>query len=127
MPWNKGKKLSLETRVRMSLAKQGRTYSRTTRGSMSRAHLSLSHSPVRHTAFSSEYGFCGAASPPAIALALWGCSWGASDSTCMNGQKGRQYLHEGAEGKDVIDSCSVFKKYRWMSRQLAGMKDRKAR
>ena len=51
VPWNKGKKLSLETRVRMSLAKQGRTYSRTTRRSMSRAHLSLSHSPVRHTAF----------------------------------------------------------------------------
>ena len=51
MPWNKGKKMSLESRVRMSLAKQGTTLSRTTRRSMSRAHLSLSHSPVSHTAF----------------------------------------------------------------------------
>ena len=45
----------------------------------------------------------------------------------MNGQKGRLYLHEGVEGKDVIESCTVFKKYRWRSRQLAGMKNRKAR
>ena len=57
MPWNKGKKLSLETRVRMSLAKQGRTHSRATRRSMSRAHLSLSHSPVSHAAVPPATGF----------------------------------------------------------------------
>ena len=82
MPWNKGKKLSLETRVRMSLAKQGRTYSRTTRRSMSRAHLSLGHSPVSRTA--SHYtGFVGS-------------------------QLGRfrLYLHERVEESDMIASCT---------------------
>lgn len=46
MPWNKGKKLSLETRLRMSLAKKGRMHSHSARRKMSIAHTNLGHTPV---------------------------------------------------------------------------------
>ena len=96
----------------MSLAKQGRTYSRTTRRSMSRAHLSLSHSPVSHAAI-----------VPAAALALRGHSWGSSDYASMKEGRGRHtsFLrrlygttaispaagwHEEQEGRVTCDGAS---------------------
>lgn len=47
MPWNKGKKLSLETRLRMSLARKGYMQSKTTRRKISKAHTSLPITPVQ--------------------------------------------------------------------------------
>lgn len=49
VPWNKGKKLSLETRERMSLAKQGRVLPRTVRRRISKAHRGITHTAVRYT------------------------------------------------------------------------------
>ena len=45
--WNKGKKMSLETREKMSLAKQGRHTPRSVRRKMSKSHQGLTHTPVR--------------------------------------------------------------------------------
>ncbi len=44
--WNKGKKMSLETRQKMSLAKQGRHVPRSVRRQMSKSHQGLTHTPV---------------------------------------------------------------------------------
>lgn len=49
MPWNKGKKLSLETRLRMSLAKQGSMHAKTTKRKMSKTHSHMTHTPVSTT------------------------------------------------------------------------------
>ena len=49
MPWNKGKKLSLETRLRMSLAKQGSMHAKATKRKMSKTHSHMSHTPVSIT------------------------------------------------------------------------------
>lgn len=46
--WNKGKKLSLETRQKMSLAKQGRHIPRSVRRQISKSHQGLTHTPVCH-------------------------------------------------------------------------------
>lgn len=47
MPWNKGKKLSLETRLRMSLAKKGTTHCNSAKRKMSRAaNKRLTPAPV---------------------------------------------------------------------------------
>ncbi|KAK9908909.1 hypothetical protein WJX75_004531 [Coccomyxa subellipsoidea] len=43
--WNKGKKMSLETREKMSLAKQGRHTPRSVRRKMSKSHQGLTHTP----------------------------------------------------------------------------------
>ncbi|BDA41451.1 hypothetical protein COCOBI_02-2310 [Coccomyxa sp. Obi] len=43
--WNKGKKLSLETRQKMSLAKQGRHIPRSVRRQISKSHQGLAHTP----------------------------------------------------------------------------------
>ncbi len=47
VPWNKGKKLSLETRLRMSLARKGNLQSKTTRRKISKAHTNLPVAPVQ--------------------------------------------------------------------------------
>ncbi len=47
VPWNKGKKLSLETRLRMSLARKGYNQSKTTRRKISKAHTNLPVAPVQ--------------------------------------------------------------------------------
>ena len=45
-PWNKGRQLSEETRMKMRLAKLNRTASKTTRRRMSEAHRGKTHSQV---------------------------------------------------------------------------------
>jgi NUMOD3 motif len=44
-PWNKGLKLSNETRMKMSAAKLGRRQPKATRTKMSRSHVGLGHTP----------------------------------------------------------------------------------
>ena len=45
-PWNKGRQLSEETRMKMRLAKLNRTASKSTRRRMSEAHRGKTHSQV---------------------------------------------------------------------------------
>ncbi len=46
MPWNKGKTLSLETRLRMSLAKQRSLRPKATKRKVSLTHLRMGHTPM---------------------------------------------------------------------------------
>lgn len=65
--WNKGKKMSLETRQKMSLAKQGRSIPRSVRRQMSKSHQGLTHTPVclpRHLRVICAPRIC----------AIWACS-----------------------------------------------------
>lgn len=58
-PWNKGLKLSDETRAKMSAARLNKMHLKSTRKKMSQSHLGITHTPVRQGATEMKLPECG--------------------------------------------------------------------